>query len=240
VSAQHLRPLFAFVVVAIVGGLVFANALRAQDVVDAIRAGSANVLAGTPLMHDPLYVVEEGMRLDAAESPEPEVDPSAEAADSAPVGTVEGAAPSTDVAPTDDKTAPDGDRGQAPGQAAGDPPGAPKAGASNEGHGPDSDPGRPEASGPGGGHDGPKGDDKGHDEGKDDDRTGHDEPKGHANADDKSGDGKAKGHGQSDHGEAKGHDKKDHGEAKGHGQSDHGEAKGHGKKDHGGKDRGRP
>ena len=73
-SAQHLRPLFAFVVVAIVGGLVFANALRAQDVVDAIRNGTSNVLAG-PLL--PVYVVEEGMRLDAAAAPEPEVDPSA-------------------------------------------------------------------------------------------------------------------------------------------------------------------
>ncbi len=91
-SAQHLRPLFAFVVVAIVGGLVFANALRAQDVVDAIRDGTSNVLAGTRRSR-PVYVVEEGMRLGAAAAPEPEVDPSAGPAP-APADAGDEAAPS--------------------------------------------------------------------------------------------------------------------------------------------------
>ena len=94
VTGQHLRPLFAFVVVAIVGAVVFANAFRAQDVLDAIRGGASDVFAGTPLLHEPLYVVEPGEQIEAAPVPEPEVD-SADGTGSAPVGPSVGGSPAT-------------------------------------------------------------------------------------------------------------------------------------------------
>jgi hypothetical protein len=94
VTGQHLRPLTAFVVVAIVAGVVFSNGLRAQDVVDAIRGGASDVLAGTRLLHEPRYVVEKGEQIEAAPVPEPEVD-SSEGTGAAPVGPVAGGTPST-------------------------------------------------------------------------------------------------------------------------------------------------
>ena len=136
VTGQHLRPLSAFVAVAIVGAVVFANALRAQDVVDAIRGGTSSIFAGTPLLHDPLYVVEDGERIQAAEVPEPEVD-SSTGASSEPVVPGDGAASSADAAtpvPTPAAGGASGTQstgtsaqGGSGGQAAGGSQGAPKA-----------------------------------------------------------------------------------------------------------------
>jgi hypothetical protein len=215
VSAQHLRPLFAFVVIAIVGAVVFTNALRAQDVVDAIRNGASDVIAGTPLLHDQLYVVEEGERLATADAPLPEVDTST-GVDSTPVGggadgttpaPTAGGAPASTPATNDPGTRPSGqgaqneNRGTAPGKAAEDSPAAPKAPTTSKGHGP----GVAQGAGTGGAG-GPA--------------AGHDSS-GHGN-----GLHKAKGH---DHG--KGHDKSGHGQSA-HGISGHGHANNDGKARH--------
>jgi hypothetical protein len=261
-SAQHLRPLFAFVVVAIVGAVVFATSFRAQDVVDAIRGGASDVIAGTPLLHDPLYVVEDGQRLDAAEVPEPEADSSADAG-SAPVGdTVDGTVPSADAAtpvptpaagsagtqPAGQGTT-GGGGGTAPAKAPQDSPAVPKAPTTSKGHGPGLAPGNQGSGGSGGpppvaqqDDDHGKGDHEAKEHGRPraDDHPGH----GHGHGD---GDGRREarddeghrsGHGGSGHGPAKGHDKADHGQAngkaKGHAKANHGKAKGHDKaKGHG-------
>ena len=244
-SAQHLRPLFAFVVVAILGAVVFANSFRAQDVVDVIRGGGSNVLIGTPLLHEPLYVVEEGQRLDAAEAPEPEVAPSAPAAPEG--GAVDGGASSADVSaplPTPaagsdagtgstGNAAPGGDGGQAPVQPAGDPPGAPKAEGTSPGHGQANNPGQAASNGPGSSAVGHEASENG---------NGHHWAKGHVHArahDADGGDDRGRheargheknGHDKSDHGE-RGHAKtKDHAKAKGHAKAQgHAKAKGHAK-----------
>jgi hypothetical protein len=231
VSAQHLRPLFAFVVVAIVAGVVFGNALRAQDVVDAIRGGASNVLAGTPLMHEPLYVVEEGQRLDAAEVPEPQATPSADAGPST-VSPIDETASSADVsspAPTpadgggsgtqSTGVGAQGGGGQASGQVGGTTPGgAPKAPATGNAPGPGNPSGHGGSSGPGGAA-------VGHETNGHGDDNGHHKAKGHVRP------ARGVGH-DGDHG--RGHDKADHGKAKGQDRSGHGEAKGHAKsKDHG-------
>ena len=50
---QHKRPLLAFVVVAIVCGVVVASALRSDAVVSLLRTAADNVVAGTSLLHQP-------------------------------------------------------------------------------------------------------------------------------------------------------------------------------------------
>jgi hypothetical protein len=233
VSAQHLRPLFAFVVVAIVGSVVFTNALRAQDVVDAIRNGASDVIAGTPLLHDQPYVVEEGERLATADAPLPEVDTST-GVDSTPVGggvdgttpaPTAGGAPASTPATSGPGTRPSGqgaqneDRGTAPGKAAEDSPAAPKAPTTSKGHGPGVAQG-PAAGGTGGpaaGHDSSGHGNglhkaKGHDVRPARATGGHHD---HGKGDDKARHGQAKGHDKSGHG----HDKAGQGKAKGHAKS---------------------
>lgn len=63
-NAEHKRPLFAFLIVTVIAAVVFANGLQRQ-VLNVIRDGASNVIAGTSLLHDPLYVVEEGARIAA-------------------------------------------------------------------------------------------------------------------------------------------------------------------------------
>jgi hypothetical protein len=48
-SADHKRPLYAFVIVAIMCALIIANALRSQAVMGVLQAGAAQVVHGTEL-----------------------------------------------------------------------------------------------------------------------------------------------------------------------------------------------
>jgi hypothetical protein len=245
VNAQHLRPLVAFMAVAIVGGIVFANLLRSDNVVDAIRNGLPDVIAGSPLLPEPLYVVEDGEHLSAVPAPEAEP-PSDSGPSEAPVTRDEGE-PTADVVATAPARAAGRHAGQssttstkpaAPKPVKGNTQGGqvPKAG--SQGHG--SAPGA--ASGGSGGHQ-TKGHGKGSGQGQGTvQRKGH--GSGHATApggarprvlassgpgnltgSDKSGHGN--GHAKSGHG--KGHAKSGHG--KGHAKSGHG--KGHAKSGHG-------
>jgi hypothetical protein len=229
VTGQHLRPLSAFVVVAIVAGVVFANALRAQDVVDAIRGGASDVLAGTSLLHEPLYVVERGEQIEAA--PEPEVDSSVESG-SVPLGPVGESTPSTaapvptPAAGSDAGTGPTGQAGQAAGTGkAGDEGGSkgngvpvtPKAG-NHQGHG-----------APGGGEDS-AGTGGGATVGQATEGHGN----GHAGEDHGKGPGRnqvAQGHGRGHAGD-KGHDASNGHGPKGHAKADHGKSD-RGDSDHG-------
>ncbi|HEX5860779.1 MAG TPA: hypothetical protein VFY58_02985 [Nocardioides sp.] len=61
-NAEHKRPLFAFLILTVIAAVVFANGLQRQ-VLDVIRNGGSTIVAGTSLLHDPLYVVEEGARI---------------------------------------------------------------------------------------------------------------------------------------------------------------------------------
>lgn len=245
-SAQHLRPLFAFVVVAIVGAVVFGNALRAQDVVNTIRNGTSSVLAGTPVLHEPLYVVEDGVTLEATEPKvEPKAQPTtvsssqpdspvAEAASGAGVTPVPLPAAGTDpVSPPTSQPVPHGDRaGSDSGTSqGGDSPGTPKAPSPSKGHGPDQAQPAGGSGGPGA-SDGHHGNGRGeghsqgghHGKGVVSARVGEDH-EGHGNGRDGSRPGQAKGHDTSDHDHAKGHTKSHtKGHTKGH---DKGTARGH-------------
>jgi hypothetical protein len=252
-TAEHLRPLFAFVIVAIAGAVVFGTSFRAQDVVDVIRGGAPSVIAGTPLLHDPLYVVEDGQRLDAAPELEPEVDSSVGTEPSPVGGSVDTAVPSPGVTvpiptpaaggvpatgvPDQGAQGGQGDQGgstnKTPGKSAG---GSPPT--TSKGQAPGA-PGQAGAHGPGAAA--PDVDDEGDDDeaeghGKADDH-GDDEAEAHGRgkADDRGDDkgrAEARGHAR---GHAKGHAKADRAKGHAHGhQQGHanGKAKGHAKADH--------
>ena len=52
---EHATAMVAFFAVALVCGFVFANGLRTPEaVVSIIRAGAANIVAGTSLLHEPV------------------------------------------------------------------------------------------------------------------------------------------------------------------------------------------
>jgi hypothetical protein len=241
VTGQHLRPLLAFVTVAIVGGLVFANAFRAQDVVDAIRGGASDVLAGTSLLHEPLYVVEQGEQIEAAPAPAPEVNPSDET-DSAPVGPVIGGTPSTAAPAPVPTPAAGSDVGPGPTGQAGQGSGTGKAGGQAGGQGGSKGNGVPVAPKVGNhqGHGAPGGgeDSTGNGGGAAVGQAAEGHGNGHAGEDHGKGPGGnqvAEGHGHGHagdkvHGASSGHGPKGHAQAH-HGKSGHGESD-HGHSDH--------
>lgn len=52
---EHAKPMVAFLAVAVVCGFVFANGLRTPEaIVSILKAGAANVVAGTSLLHEPV------------------------------------------------------------------------------------------------------------------------------------------------------------------------------------------
>lgn len=52
-SAEHKRPFFAFVVVALICGLVVGNALRSEAFRSVLRTAASNVVSSTSLVHAP-------------------------------------------------------------------------------------------------------------------------------------------------------------------------------------------
>lgn len=52
VGVDHKRPLFAFIVVAVVCGLVFVDALRSQALIAVVRTGVATVVTGAAFVVD--------------------------------------------------------------------------------------------------------------------------------------------------------------------------------------------
>lgn len=174
-SAQHLRPLVAFVVVAILGAVVFFNTMQAQTVLAAIRTGAATVAAGNPLLHEPLFVVEPGQRLTPDD--EGEGRPGRGSPDRAEVTEGEGVAGS----PSGNRRATAG----TPGQDSGRPAGPPDGDGAEEARAPDAGPKAEPAQGqtgpqrPGVGGEGRRGEDgQGHDRG-DHDADDRGEHRGH-------------------------------------------------------------
>ena len=260
-NAEHKRPLFAFLIVTVVAAVVFATGLQRQ-VADVIRNGTSTVVAGTSLLHDPLYVVEEGARLATQD------DETATAA-----GDQAGQPPTPLPGITDDEPtaapfiAPDsqgaaGDTGSTatsrnaePGANAG--PGAnglPGADAGPGGHVADGGPGRPRDNDDAAGNDGPGG--GGPVTSQPEQAEGNGEPPerpeahGHGRSDDRNtrrADHSGPGRSGADHGRGQerasghgsGHDQGKHkaqgkGHGGGHGRSENrGKAKGHGERGHG-------
>lgn len=238
-TAQHLRPLLAFVVVAILGAVIFANGLQKQ-VFDAIREG-ASVVAGTHLLQDPVLDVEQGEQIAPEEPAGTDTSAEPQAPDVNDTGSSSSASPATATAVAGLSTAGVAARSAVDGDQVAEPGGVtrgheapaanpvPKAGATPH----------PRTQHPAGEEKGYEGDDhgkghqaapgEGHGHGHDAAPRGDDSWSGKAKGDDNAPRGKANGHDDGHHGKAKGHDKGHEGKAKGHDKGHHGKAKGHDK-----------